>query len=145
MLSNGNWYVFLFLLLTLVYDSGAYFVGTAIGKNKLIPELSPGKTIEGCIGGLAVNVITAVIIYLTLLPKGLLGANGLAHIIILAVILSITGQIGDIAESAFKRLAGVKNSSNLLPEHGGALDKIDSAMFNAPILYLYLKLILHAV
>jgi phosphatidate cytidylyltransferase len=145
LLSNGSWYVFLFLLLTLVYDSGAYFVGTAIGKNKLIPELSPGKTIEGCIGGLVVNVITAVIVYLTLLPKGLLGANGLAHIIILAVILSITGQIGDIAESAFKRLAGVKNSSNLLPEHGGALDKIDSAMFNAPILFLYLKLILHAV
>jgi len=149
MLSNGSWLAFLLLLLTLVYDSGAYFVGTAMGKTRLIPELSPGKTVEGCIGGLVVNVIVAVIICLSVFPRfgvsSLLGEHTLAHMIILAVILSVTGQIGDIAESAFKRLTGVKNSSNLLPEHGGALDKIDSLMFNAPVLYLYLKLILHAV
>jgi phosphatidate cytidylyltransferase len=145
MLENGSWYFFLLLLLTLVYDSGAYFVGTAMGKNKLIPELSPGKTVEGCVGGLVVNIVVVVIIYFTLLPRGLLGANGLVHAVILSVILAVVGQIGDISESVFKRLTGVKNSSNLLLEHGGALDRIDSAMFNAPVLYLYLKLILHAV
>lgn len=145
MLHNGSWYFFLLLFLTLVYDSGAYFTGTSIGKNKLIPELSPGKTIEGCIGGVAVNIAAAVILYNTLLPKGLLGPNGLAHIIILSVLMSFVGQIGDIAESVFKRFTGVKNSSNLLLDHGGALDRIDSAMFNAPFLYLYLKLVLHVV
>lgn len=146
-LPGGSWFIFLLLLLTLVYDAGAYFVGTAIGRHKLIPELSPGKTIEGCIGGLVINVITAVIIYFTVLSRfgarDLLGPDTPAHIMILAVILSVTGQAGDIAESAFKRFTGVKNSSSLLPEHGGALDKIDSAMFNAPVLFLYLKLVLH--
>jgi phosphatidate cytidylyltransferase len=142
-LEKGEWWIFLLFLLTLVYDAGAYFTGTSFGKNKLIPELSPGKTIEGCIGGLAINVITAVIIKFTVLPKDLMGPDTLLHMIVLAVLLSFTGQVGDIAESVFKRFAGVKNSSNLLPEHGGALDKIDSAMFNAPVLFLYLKLILH--
>lgn len=145
---NGSWYIFILLLLTLVYDSGAYFAGTAFGKNKLIPELSPGKTIEGCLGGLATNVIVAVIIYFTLFAafkvQGLLGQYTLLHMVILAVLLSITGQIGDLAESVFKRFTGVKNSSPLFLEHGGALDKIDSLMFNAPVLYLYLKLILNA-
>ncbi len=146
MLPQGSWFIFILLLLTLIYDSGAYFVGTAIGKNKLIPELSPGKTIEGCIGGLVVNVITAVIIYFTLFAafkvQNLLGPDTLLHFIILAVLLAFIGQIGDLAESAFKRYTGVKNSSNLLPGHGGALDRIDSLMFNAPVLYLYLTLIL---
>jgi phosphatidate cytidylyltransferase len=145
LLAGGSWFIFLLLLLTLVYDSGAYFVGTAIGKHKLIPELSPGKTIEGCIGGMVINIITAVIIKFTVLPHDLLGPYTLIHMIILAALLSVTGQIGDISESVFKRFTGVKNSSNLLLEHGGALDKIDSAMFNAPVLFLYLKLILHII
>ncbi|PKL91204.1 MAG: hypothetical protein CVV21_08295 [Candidatus Goldiibacteriota bacterium HGW-Goldbacteria-1] len=133
---GGSWWVFLLGLLTLTYDGGAYFVGSSIGKHKLIPELSPGKTIEGCIGGVVVNVIVAAVISLTVLPKGFIAVH---HVMILAVLLSFTGQIGDIAESVIKRYAGVKNSSNLLPEHGGALDKIDSMMFNAPVLYFYIK------
>lgn len=146
LLPNGSWYIFLMLLLTLIYDSGAYFSGTAFGKHKLIPELSPGKTIEGCLGGLITNVIVAVIIYFTLFAafkvQGLLGQYTLIHMVILSVLLSITGQIGDLAESVFKRLAGVKNSSWLFSEHGGALDKIDSLLFNAPVLYLYIAFII---
>jgi phosphatidate cytidylyltransferase len=146
-LPDGSWFIFLLLLLTIVYDAGAYFTGTAFGKHKLIPELSPGKTIEGCAGGLIINIAVAIIIYYTVLRRfgaqNLLGPDTLMHMVILAVLLSVVGQMGDIAESAFKRFSGVKNSSNLLPEHGGALDKIDSAMFNAPVLFLYLKIILH--
>jgi phosphatidate cytidylyltransferase len=149
MQAGGSWYIFLLLLLTLVYDSGAYFVGSAVGRTKLIPELSPGKSVEGCVGGVIVNVVTAIILYFTLFAKfnvqGLLGPNTLVHFVILAVIMSVVGQIGDISESVFKRYTGVKNSSNILLEHGGALDRIDSAMFNAPVLYLYLKLILHVI
>ena len=111
-------------------------MGSAIGKHKLIPELSLGKTIEGCIGGIVINIIVAAIISYTVLPKGFIALH---HVMILALLLSVTGQIGDIAESVIKRYSGVKNSSDLLPEHGGALDKIDSMMFNAPVLYFYIK------
>jgi phosphatidate cytidylyltransferase len=99
--------------------------------------------VEGCIGGLLVNMAVSAIIYYTLIPEGLLGQYGIIHMLILSVILAVNGQAGDIAESVFKRYTGVKNSSNLLSEHGGALDRIDSAMFNAPVLFLYLKLVLH--
>ncbi|HNZ28809.1 MAG TPA: phosphatidate cytidylyltransferase, partial [Candidatus Goldiibacteriota bacterium] len=88
---GGSWWVFLLGLLTLTYDGGAYFVGSAIGKHKLIPELSPGKTIEGCIGGIVINVIVAAIISYTVLPKGFIALH---HVMILALLLSVTGQIG---------------------------------------------------
>ncbi|HRU39357.1 MAG TPA: phosphatidate cytidylyltransferase, partial [Candidatus Goldiibacteriota bacterium] len=94
MLENGSWHIFLLLLLTLVYDSGAYFAGTAFGRTKLIPELSPGKSVEGCVGGVIVNLITGLVIYFTLLPKGLLGEHGWIHMAVLSVLLAFTGQIG---------------------------------------------------
>ena len=140
MMENGSYWLFILLLMTWVYDGGAYFVGSAIGKHKLIPELSPGKTIEGCVGGVIINVITAVIIKLTFLKSfGLVSVYDMA---ILAVLISISGQAGDISASIIKRYTGVKNSSNILPGHGGLMDKIDSAIFNAPVLYLYIKLVL---
>jgi phosphatidate cytidylyltransferase len=140
---NGTYWIFLLLLMTMVYDGGAYFVGSALGKHKLIPELSPGKTVEGCIGGIVINMIVITVIFFTMLPKGLMGGKAmLPHLLILSVLMSVIGQTGDIAESVIKRYAGVKNSSELLPEHGGVLDKIDSIMFNAPVLYFYVKYII---
>ena len=139
LMENGKYWIFLLFLLTLVYDGGAYFVGYSFGRHKLIPEISPGKSIEGCLGGVVINVIVAVIIKFTYLPQNILGQSTLTHLIILAVLLSVTGQLGDLGASVIKRFCGVKNSSNLLPEMGGVLDKIDSALFNAPILFLYIK------
>jgi len=141
LMENGYYLIFLLLLYTFVYDGGAYFVGSFLGKHKLIPEISPGKSIEGCIGGVIISIITIVIIKYTALPAGILGEHTLLHLVILAVILSISGQAGDLAASVIKRFCGVKNSSNLLPEMGGVLDKIDSTLFNAPVLFFYIKYI----
>ncbi len=137
MMDHGYYMTFLLFLYTLVYDGGAYFAGSFFGKNKLIPEISKGKTIEGCVGGVIVSMITVIIVGLTWLPKDLFGPNTMIHLIILSVLLSVVGQLGDLSASLLKRFCGVKNSSNLLPEMGGVLDKIDSAMFNAPVLFLY--------
>ncbi|MEI7542897.1 MAG: phosphatidate cytidylyltransferase [bacterium] len=141
LMENGYYLIFLLFLYTLVYDGGAYFAGSFFGKHKLIPEISPGKSIEGCVGGVIINIITVVIIKYTFLPVDIFGHNTLLHLIIMAIILSITGQAGDLAASVIKRFCGVKNSSNLLPEMGGILDKIDSTLFNAPVLFLYITYI----
>ena len=137
LLENGSHFIFMLLFMTIICDAGAYFVGSAIGRTKLIPEISPAKTVEGAAGGVAVAVVSTIIIYFTILPKDILGPYTFMHLMALALLMSVIGQAGDIAASVFKRFTGAKNSSNLLPEHGGALDKIDSAMFNAPVLYLY--------
>lgn len=139
LLENGSYYIFILLFITYIYDAGAYFVGSAIGKHKLIPAISPGKTIEGCVGGVFIAVLATVIINYLFLPKFLLGSNQQVHLLILSVLLSITGQIGDISASFIKRFSNVKNSSDLIPGHGGVLDKIDSSLFNAPVLFFYLK------
>ena len=141
LMENGYYWIFLLFLYTFVYDGGAYFAGSFFGKNKLIPEISPGKSIEGCLGGVVVNVLVVVIIKFTYLPKDILGPNTLIHLIILAVLLSVAGQAGDLAASVIKRFCGVKNSSNLLPEMGGVLDKIDSTLFNAPVMFFYITYI----
>ncbi|MCX8094349.1 MAG: phosphatidate cytidylyltransferase [Candidatus Goldbacteria bacterium] len=139
LLENGAYYIFILLFITYIYDAGAYFIGSSIGKHKLIPSISPGKTIEGCLGGLITALFFTIIIHYLFLPKGLLGHNQLLHLVILSIVLSITGQIGDISASLVKRFSNVKNSSDLIPGHGGILDKIDSSLFNAPVLFFYLK------
>jgi len=139
LLENGSYFIFILLFITYMYDAGAYFVGSAIGKHKLIPSISPGKTIEGCIGGLAIAILSTIIIHFLFLPKTILGQHQLIHLIILSVLLSIAGQIGDISESLIKRFSDVKNSSDIIPGHGGVLDKIDSSLFNSFFLFFYLK------
>jgi len=139
LLENGSYYIFLLLFITYMYDAGAYFVGSAIGKHKLIPEISPGKTIEGCAGGVLIALFFTIIINYLFLPKWLLGQNQIIHLIVLSILLSITGQAGDISASLVKRFFGVKNSSEIIPGHGGVLDKIDSSLFNAPVLFFYIK------
>ncbi|MGZ5431925.1 MAG: phosphatidate cytidylyltransferase [Thermoanaerobaculia bacterium] len=128
-----GWKLIFFLLLVVwLGDSGAYYFGKAFGKHKLSPVISPKKTVEGMAGGVFVSIVTAIVIHFTFFPK-----FPLHHAIIAGVILSLTGVVGDLAESMWKRSAAVKDSGTLLPGHGGFLDRFDSILFTAPILYCY--------
>lgn len=116
-------------------DSFAFLVGTNIGKHKLLKRISPNKTIEGFIGGLVFTFIASFILaqqFTTL---------SLVQWIVIAGIVSIFGVLGDLIESMFKRQAGVKDSSNFIPGHGGFLDRFDSVIFAAPFIFIYLQLV----
>lgn len=130
--------VFFLLLVVWLGDSGAYYVGKNFGKHKLSPLISPKKTVEGLAGGVTTSIITAIVIQLTFFKE-----FPLHHAIIAGVILSFAGVIGDLAESMWKRSADVKDSGTLIPGHGGFLDRFDSILFTAPILYCYWTLIVH--
>ncbi|MFC4652889.1 phosphatidate cytidylyltransferase [Lactococcus nasutitermitis] len=126
--------VFLALFIVWSTDIGAYFVGKSVGKRKLIPSVSPNKTVEGSLGGIVSAVIVAVIMYFlykTELPK-----IGYPKLILFTVIFSIVGQIGDLVESSIKRHFGVKDSGKILPGHGGILDRFDNLIFVFPIMHL---------
>ena len=135
---EGYKLVFFLLLVVWLGDTGAYYVGKQFGKHKLSPRISPKKTIEGLIGGVSASVIAAIVIHFTFFPK-----FPLLHAVIAGVLLSIAGVIGDLAESMWKRSAAVKDSGTLIPGHGGFLDRFDSILFTAPILYCYWTLIVH--
>jgi len=120
-------YVFLIVWAT---DTGAYFVGRSLGKRKLWPEISPKKTIEGAIGGIVFATLTGVIYYLITAFS-----DSIIIIIGVTILASIFGQIGDLVESAFKRHYGVKDSGNIMPGHGGILDRFDSLLFVFPLLH----------
>ena len=125
----------LYLLLTVwVGDTSAYYVGRRLGKRKLAPRISPRKTWEGAIGGLLGNTLAALI------GQHLVPQSPTIHLLLLSCLIGIVGQAGDLAESAMKRGADTKDSSHLLPGHGGMLDRIDSVLFGAPILFWYLRL-----
>ena len=133
---EGSKLVFFLLLVVWLGDSGAYYVGKTFGKHKLSPHISPKKTIEGLVGGIAASIITAVVIHFTFFET-----FPLLHAIIAGVILSFAGVVGDLAESMWKRSAAVKDSGTLIPGHGGFLDRFDSILFTAPILYTYWALL----
>lgn len=135
---DGSKLVFFLLLVVWLGDSGAYYVGKKFGKRKLSPRISPKKTIEGLAGGMATSLIAAVVIHFTFFQN-----FPLHHAIIAGVLLSFAGVVGDLAESMWKRSADVKDSGTLLPGHGGFLDRFDSILFTAPILYCYWTLIVH--
>jgi phosphatidate cytidylyltransferase len=117
------------LVVNWIGDTGAYYVGRNFGRHKLAPIVSPGKSWEGA----AASVVTAVVFGLLFLPRFV--AAGLIGAAMMAVVANIAGQVGDLAESAIKRGAGVKDSGTLLPGHGGMLDRVDSSLFSLPILY----------
>ena len=135
---DGPKLIFFLLLVVWLGDAGAYYTGKTFGRHKLSPRISPKKTVEGLIGGIATSVITAVIIHFTFFPN-----FPLLHAIVAGMILSFSGVVGDLAESMWKRSADVKDSGTLLPGHGGFLDRFDSIFFTAPILYTYWSLIVH--
>ena len=115
-------------------DSGAYFAGKALGKNKLVPKISPGKTWEGLFGGILAAIGVAAICTATFFPE-----LPYKFSLTLAAVMAIVGVLGDLAESAIKRGAGAKDAATILPGHGGLLDRLDSLLFNAPILYYFAR------
>jgi phosphatidate cytidylyltransferase len=134
--ADGHFYVLYFVIVTKMSDCGAYAVGSLIGKHKMIPRISPGKTWEG-FGGAIVVSTAASVIFARLAGSRLEGMT-LPHAFILGIILSLGAVLGDLIESLFKREAGLKDSGNLFPGIGGILDLLDSLLFNAPLMYLYL-------
>jgi phosphatidate cytidylyltransferase len=137
---NGKFYVLYFILVTKFSDTGAYAVGSLIGKHKMIPRISPGKTWEG-FGGAIVVSTGASLLFTHFCADKMPGMTWI-HAVILGVVLSTSAVIGDLIESLFKREAGLKDSGTLFPGIGGILDLLDSLLFNAPIMYLYLRHVL---
>jgi phosphatidate cytidylyltransferase len=122
------------LAVTWMGDTAAFLAGKGFGRTRLAPMLSPNKTNEGAVAGLLIGLLVAL-----LLRRFLFADLPLRHVVLASLLIGIFGQLGDLAESMLKRAAGVKESSNLIPGHGGMLDRIDSLLFAFPILYLYLQ------
>jgi len=164
---DGAWLILIVLAVVKVSDIGAFFVGSAIGKHKLIPRISPKKSIEGAVGGILCSVTVALLFWWSfdwarpelLVPAPEAAAAGeaaaervpllrtitqlfhaltLTQVIIFGVVMSISGQLGDLLESAFKRAAGAKDSAHILPAFGGVLDIIDSPVLAAPVAWFLL-------
>jgi len=134
----GTALVLLPVLLTWTTDIGAYMFGRAFGKKKLIPSVSPGKTVEGAVGGLGLAIVVCLLyVRFILMPYGQLGLT-IQGAVLFAIVISIAAQTGDLAESLLKREAGVKDSSRIIPGHGGILDRFDSLLFVMPIAFLLL-------
>ncbi|MFZ5449738.1 MAG: phosphatidate cytidylyltransferase [Thermodesulfobacteriota bacterium] len=135
-LSDGQWWVFWLLMVIMAGDTGAFYCGRTWGKTKLYPEVSPGKTWAGVGGGLASAVIAGVALGHWALPQ-----VSLAELAGLALLLAVVGLLGDLFESMLKRQAEIKDTSALLPGHGGMLDRLDSLLFAAPAM-VYIRLFL---
>jgi phosphatidate cytidylyltransferase len=140
--TDGRYFVMYLVVVTKFTDIGAYCVGSTMGRHKMTPRISPKKTWEGTFGGIAFAVGGSFLcLYLY---RTQLGAHGMTnlHATILGLLLGVAAVIGDLAESLVKREAGIKDSSNILPGHGGALDLLDSLLFTAPLLFVYMRLVL---
>lgn len=135
-LPDGAIWLLYMLLCTWACDTLAYIFGMSFGKRKIVPRLSPNKTLAGSLGGLAGSILTSLIfayIYPFLsMPK----------LLLLGLLVGLAAEVGDLLESAFKRQAGVKDTSMIIPGHGGILDRFDSSLFTAPLVYNYVLLFL---
>ena len=130
----GYRFVIIVFTLTWCYDTGAYTFGRIFGRHKLFPSISPGKTIEGAIGGTFLS-IAGILVARRLLDTHL----GITEAVVLALVASVIGQLGDLVESMIKRDAKIKDSSTAIPGHGGILDRFDSLLFTAPLIYYALR------
>ena len=137
---TGQFYVFYCIAITKFSDMGAYLTGSLIGRHPLVPHISPKKTWEGFFGALAFSLLASVGLF-KLMPTQL-SVLTLAHSIVLGLLLGFAAVIGDLAESIIKRSTGTKDSGNMLPGIGGALDLVDSLLFTAPLLFFYLRLVI---
>jgi phosphatidate cytidylyltransferase len=124
-----------FFLVVMGADTAAYYVGRGLGKHKLAPNVSPGKTWEGVVAGLIVGPAMAVLSHYWFFPD-----LPLKWALPLALVMSVIGILGDLSESALKRGVGTKDAANILPGHGGLLDRLDSLLFNAPLIYYFGRL-----
>lgn len=129
---EGPAYVLFVLIFSWLADTGGYFAGRFLGKHKLYEAVSPKKTVEGAIGGLAAAVLGGFIVRALCWPS-----MPAIHLVVLALIAAAAGQAGDLAESLLKRSVGVKDSGNVLPGHGGILDRVDATLLTATVVYLY--------
>jgi len=131
-LDAGRVWVYLALFTTFGSDTAAFFIGRALGRHRLAPRISPAKTWEGAIGGIfGAIIVSLVVVIISGLPLSYLQA------ILLGILVSIFAQLGDLVESLLKRNTGVKESGNLMPGHGGVLDRMDSVVFGGIVVYLY--------
>ncbi|MBX3744546.1 MAG: phosphatidate cytidylyltransferase [Verrucomicrobiae bacterium] len=137
---DGRCYLLYFILVTKFSDLGAYVTGSLIGRHKMIPRISPGKTWEGFAGAIAFS--TGASLAFTATAGDRLAGMTLMHAALLGILLSVSAVLGDLVESQFKREAGVKDSGQWFPGIGGVLDLVDSLLFNAPLMYLYLRFVL---
>jgi phosphatidate cytidylyltransferase len=137
-MNNGFYYVWLIFIGAFATDTFAYFTGYFFGKHKLMPEISPKKTVEGSIGGIIGCAVVMGAYGIYLINNG--SANGVAlyHFVVLGLICGVISQIGDWSASAIKRYVNIKDFGNIMPGHGGALDRFDSILFTAPVVYFYL-------
>ena len=128
---DGMRWILLLLCIVFSADTAALYTGTLIGRHKLAPAISPGKTVEGSIGGLTIALLIGLLAKQLLLP-----ALPWAATIGFCLVVGVAGQLGDLFESALKRASNVKDSGSILPGHGGVLDRIDALLFAAPVAYL---------
>jgi phosphatidate cytidylyltransferase len=133
---QGATYVLLAFFLTWVCDTAAYGFGLWLGRRRLLPAVSPKKSVEGSIGGLVATIAAAHLARLWFAPY-----LDLTHATLLGAAAGVFAQVGDLAESLLKRVSGTKDASELIPGHGGILDRFDSLYFTAPLVYYYLKMI----
>lgn len=130
-------YVWMIIISAFVTDIGAYFIGLGLGKKKLCPELSPKKTIAGAVGGVVTCAVASVIYAMVLAPGQWI------HFLIMGIIASVAAQAGDLIASGFKRSLEVKDYGKLIPGHGGVMDRIDSLLFTAPVIFWYIQFFMH--
>lgn len=135
-LPDGIFLIFFVILVTWAGDTGAYYAGVSMGRTPLAPRISPNKTVEGLLGGCLLAVVIALIARAWFIPS-----FTIVDALVLGVMLTVAGLIGDLSESMFKRGAGVKDSGGLIPGHGGMLDRLDSLLLTAPTYYYYVTLV----
>lgn len=138
-LNNGQYYVWLIFIGAWVTDTCAFFAGSLLGRTKILPAVSPKKSVEGTIGGV-IGSITGMTIFGMLL-KSVPGNLPLYHFVIIGLLCGVVSQVGDWSASVIKRFTAIKDYSSLMPGHGGVLDRFDSILFTAPAVYFYLTLI----
>jgi phosphatidate cytidylyltransferase len=138
---TGQFYVLYLIAVTKFSDMGAYLTGSAIGRHLMVPHISAKKTWEGFFGALGFALLASLMLFKVM--PGHLSMLNWTHATVLGLLLGFAAVIGDLAESIVKRSTGVKDSGNLLPGIGGALDLVDSLLFTAPLLFFYLRLVIH--
>ena len=142
-LENGNYYIWMVFIGAFVTDTFAYFTGMFFGKTKFLPAISANKTLEGSIGGVLGCTLVMVLYGMFMNQKGPESINiPLYHFVILGILSGTLSQIGDWAASAIKRYVKIKDYGKIMPGHGGVLDRIDSILFIAPVVYFYLTFVI---
>jgi phosphatidate cytidylyltransferase len=141
-LERGISYIWLIPIGAAITDIFAYFTGVTLGKTKIIPHISPKKTVEGSIGGAIGCMLTMVLYGVVFMNNGEIPAIPLHHFAIMGLLCGVVSQLGDWAASSIKRSTGIKDFGRLIPGHGGIMDRADSILFVAPLIYIYVTLFL---